>query len=85
MQKNNVKHVFVNSSTELTGRVETLEIVTAQLSNATRAQNDKISSTEDNVVSLDEGVSSTEGDIVGLDERVGDLESGGGNGTVTGK
>ena len=67
---------------DLTLRVDVLEEVTSQLSDATSAQNDRISSTEENILGLDQKISSTEEDVVSLDQRVEDLESGAGtNGT----
>ena len=58
-----------------------LEDVTSQLSNATSTQNERISSTEENIVSLDERISGTEEDVLSLDQRVEDLESNGGGGS----
>ena len=58
------------SSVDLTERVETLEGVTSQLSDATSAQSERISNTEE--------------DVLSLDQRVEDLESGGGTDNLTG-
>ena len=55
---------------DLAERVETLESVTSQLSDATVAQDGRISNTED--------------EVSGLETRVDDLESSSGNGTAGG-
>ena len=61
---------MISTFSDLTERVEALESVTSQLSDATIAQDGRISATED--------------DISRLDTRVDDLESSSGNGTAGG-
>ena len=64
--------------------MDVLEEVTSQLSEATNTQNERISSTEVNILTLDQRISSTETDVDNLDNRVEELESGSGNGTIGG-
>ena len=80
----NMNAYFVCKFTELTERVDVLEDLTPQLIDATSTQNERISSTEENILMLYQRVSSTETDVDGLDDRVEELESGSGNGTADG-
>ena len=50
--------------------MDVLEEVTSQLSEATSTQNEQISSTEENILTLDQRESNMEMDVDGLDDRV---------------